>query len=101
MAYSVESGYPALGQFMGCYWMETADLVYGDITGAVNAFLQIEPPSLISALEGEIRRARHLGMLVDRPAPSSDEERFWQQFGARSLTSQDAQLICMMLQGQK
>lgn len=84
-------------QFMGCYWMETADLVYGDLVGAVNAFLEMEPTSLRVMLLSELQYIRDGGYLVDRPVPSSDKERFWQQFGARWLTELDAELISLML----
>lgn len=88
---------PALAQFMGCYWMETADLVYGNLTGATRAFLAIEAPSVPLGLLNDLAAIRAAGYLVSRPAPGSDKERFWRQFGARWLSEEDAELIISLI----
>ena len=98
MSPKITADFPALRQFMGCYWMEAADLVYGNLTTATRSFLMLESPALARSLLHELKEIKSAGYLIARPSPESDEERFWQQFGARWLTEEDAELVASLLQ---
>jgi hypothetical protein len=86
---------PALRQFMECYWMETADLVYGNLTGAVQAFVQSEGDSMADRLMEDLDRVQEAGYVVDRLNDFAEE--FWMGMGARWIRPDDSKLIKLLV----
>jgi hypothetical protein len=57
--------------------MENGDLVYGNLTGALMAFLDCEPASLSSSLAAELDRITREGLVSTVLEDNSEQELFW------------------------
>lgn len=89
--------FPSLYQFMQCYWMENGDLVYGNLTGAIQAFMECEPAQVVKRLSVDVMNARAAGYLAASLEPGSSQEGFWLEMGARWLRPEDEELISLLL----
>lgn len=86
-----------LYKFMRCYWMETADIAYGNLTGAVNAFIDLESTDSARGLIDDLDNLISLGHAVEKVKIGSKDDRFWRKFGARWLSAEDVHLVKFLL----
>lgn len=71
----ISTQYPALRHFFGAYFHQDFDLLFNDEEGAINAFLNLEPPESIAASLAELNQ-----ILAAKPR-EEDVDMLLQQLG--------------------
>jgi hypothetical protein len=85
--------YPALTQFMMCYYMQNFDITYGSFEGALEAFYDREPADLARRLPVDVEEIDRKGLILDIVKPGSRESDFWKGLGGARLVRRHLETI--------
>ena len=79
------SRWPALHQFMMCYFNQMHDLTYGTFERCLEEFMSREPEVLTALLLPEMERAVAAGYVLDILPYKSPQRLFWRGMGGMRL----------------
>jgi hypothetical protein len=91
------SRWPALHQFMVCYFNQMHDVTYGTFESCLAEFMVREPEALKIALFPEMEAAEAAGCVRDILKHSSQELRFWDGMGGMRLVPRHLELARRLL----